>query len=1079
MKKLITILLTVTLCILGFAQSFSWAKQFRSYTDYDDYITKIQKDSSGNVYLLGRTVGYSGIDVDPSPSINLLIPTNISSSSTNGTTFVIKLDNNGNYIWSHKISERHLDFDHDLKVKNGKVYALTEKSILQGNNIIKFCTITILDLNGNLISETPISNSTPNSFDIDDFGNIFLSTYTFFNLTFAQPINTPFNDTNSTGTSYLIKLNNLLEVQWIKKNINGISNKIALNSMNDIYFVMNSMSGPSQYLIQRYTSNGNLVWSGTQENQHFSNIVVDKNDKLIISGDWMAQFAPIDVDPSPSQHLLPSNTYKSLYLLWFDTSNNLSNVKKYLNNGQNFPLTIEGINIDDFNNLHVNGRFESSFNANTDNGIDMISLGSGYFEGCSISFDSLANYKKSFRIGSTNPYNPNSHTRIYQTLNINNNYYYVGIFNWHCDFDPSSNEFFLNTVNNIQLNNDGFLLKLEDCQGQTSSQNQSICVNSSIQLTASGGTSYSWTGPNGFTSNLQNPAIPNATSINSGVYTCQIAGSTTCNGSFSVNVFVGDNVLPIPTITTLPTITGDCNTVITNFPTATDNCAGLIAATTNNPLSYSLPGTYTIVWSYNDGNGNVTTQNQQIIVTSPVAPSVPTANQSFCSTANPTIASLQITGQNIKWYDSANNLLNTSTALINGQTYYATQTINGCESNKVSVVVTLTTTPVPNANTNQEFCISANPTLSNLVVTGTALQFYNATGGQLPITTPLTNGQTYFVTQTINGCESSKLPIAVSLTTGNIPAKSFETSICNSSSKDVTMVVNLHQYESDIISNSGSYIFEFFTPTGSPIFNASNYSLNIGFNLIKVKVSNAQGCSNIVDLKITLKQKPEIELQDKISICEGQSATLAATPGLQSYLWSTGATTSNIVVSTAGTYWVEITAANGCSNKAYSTVSFYELGKITSISISGNTATIQVSPTGNYQYSLDNINWQNYNVFSNLANINYTVYVRNLNNCNVDSKAFSLFNIPNTLTPNADGFNDSWKISGIEHYPGTKIQIFDRNSTPIFEKTFNGEPFIWNGKYNNSYVVPTGNYWYVLTIPDGRVFTGWLLIKNR
>jgi hypothetical protein len=58
-----------------------------------------------------------------------------------------------------------------------------------------------------------------------------------------------------------------------------------------------------------------------------SDILVDKNDKLIVSGQWMAQFLPIDVDPSSNQYLLPSNTYISLYLLWFDTNNNLLDVK--------------------------------------------------------------------------------------------------------------------------------------------------------------------------------------------------------------------------------------------------------------------------------------------------------------------------------------------------------------------------------------------------------------------------------------------------------------------------------------------------------------------------------------------------------------------------------------------------------------------------------------------------------------------------------------------------------------------------------------------------------------------------------
>ncbi|HLP65843.1 T9SS type A sorting domain-containing protein, partial [Flavobacterium sp.] len=51
-------------------------------------------------------------------------------------------------------------------------------------------------------------------------------------------------------------------------------------------------------------------------------------------------------------------------------------------------------------------------------------------------------------------------------------------------------------------------------------------------------------------------------------------------------------------------------------PTATDNCAGTITATTNDPLTYNTQGTYTVTWSYNDGNGNTSTQQQTVIVTS-------------------------------------------------------------------------------------------------------------------------------------------------------------------------------------------------------------------------------------------------------------------------------------------------------------------------------------------------------------------------------------------------------------------------------------------------------------------------------
>ena len=60
-------------------------------------------------------------------------------------------------------------------------------------------------------------------------------------------------------------------------------------------------------------------------------------------------------------------------------------------------------------------------------------------------------------------------------------------------------------------------------------------------------------------------------------------------------------------------------------------------------------------------------------------------NQPFCTGQNPTIANIQVTGNLIKWYDAATNgfLLPETTNLEDGKTYYASQTINNCESPKI------------------------------------------------------------------------------------------------------------------------------------------------------------------------------------------------------------------------------------------------------------------------------------------------------------------------------------------------------------------------------------------------------------
>ena len=84
------------------------------------------------------------------------------------------------------------------------------------------------------------------------------------------------------------------------------------------------------------------------------------------------------------------------------------------------------------------------------------------------------------------------------------------------------------------------------------------------------------------------------------------------------NVIIDDTVAPVPNIANLPNITvNDCSLSTLTAPTATDNCKGAIIGTTNTPLPITTIGTSVVTWTYNDGNGNITTQTQNVILTKP------------------------------------------------------------------------------------------------------------------------------------------------------------------------------------------------------------------------------------------------------------------------------------------------------------------------------------------------------------------------------------------------------------------------------------------------------------------------------
>lgn len=69
--------------------------------------------------------------------------------------------------------------------------------------------------------------------------------------------------------------------------------------------------------------------------------------------------------------------------------------------------------------------------------------------------------------------------------------------------------------------------------------------------------------------------------------------------------------------------------------------------------------------------------------------------------------------------------------------------------------------------------------------------------------------------------------------------------------------------------------------------------------------------------------------------------------------------------------------------------------------------------------------------------------------------------IPNTITPNADGINDLWKISGISDFPFAEITVFTRWGQKVFRDIGYEEP--WDGT-NRGNKLPTATYYYVIEL---------------
>jgi gliding motility-associated-like protein len=73
--------------------------------------------------------------------------------------------------------------------------------------------------------------------------------------------------------------------------------------------------------------------------------------------------------------------------------------------------------------------------------------------------------------------------------------------------------------------------------------------------------------------------------------------------------------------------------------------------------------------------------------------------------------------------------------------------------------------------------------------------------------------------------------------------------------------------------------------------------------------------------------------------------------------------------------------------------------------------------------------------------------------------------IPNTFTPNGDGTNDTWNISGLNSYKQGVLTVFNRNGQQVFKST--AYPTPWDGTRNGK-PLPPGTYYYVIQLNDGQ-----------
>jgi hypothetical protein len=148
---------------------------------------------------------------------------------------------------------------------------------------------------------------------------------------------------------------------------------------------------------------------------------------------------------------------------------------------------------------------------------------------------------------------------------------------------------------------------------------------------------------------------------------------------------------------------------------------------------------------------------------------------------------LKATGSNLKWYTGPSDLTGSTTipkpsASKAGTTsYFVTQSVNDCESDRAEIIVTVTDCTPPAAPTvvNKTFIVGTTTTdpLTATGAAGAVFKWYETATSTTPLTSPpvpstLTVGtKSYFVTQTVAKCESPKAELVVTVTACTPSAK--------------------------------------------------------------------------------------------------------------------------------------------------------------------------------------------------------------------------------------------------------------------------------------------------------------------
>lgn len=648
----------------------------------------------------------------------------------------------------------------------------------------------------------------------------------------------------------------------------------------------------------------------------------------------------------------------------------------------------------------------------------------------------------------------------------------------------------------------------------SASNTSPICEGGSLQFNTPtlGGASYQWTGPNGFTTAVQNPLITGAGVAADGNYSLTV----------SVNGCASDAAVTNAVVNPLPSVVN----VTTNGPVCEGQALIMTADTVKSgiytwtgPNGFSAVAQQVTIPSFNNSKtgvyqvsvavaGCLGVANSITTTVKPIpAPPVINPVDQVCEGGRLTLSVVAAPGALYQWSGPLNitgNKPMLTIPAINASmsgVYNANVTINGCTSADRSTVVNVLPKPDRPVVVNSEpVCVNDVFQLRASVVNGATYQWRGPGNYVADIPDPvipsasLSDTGKYEVTVTVNGCASDT---AYTYLHVDIPAST------SAGTDQVVCANNPVVYLSGIVqggtttgvwSSSGSGRFSAPTSNLTGAYIPSNSDTAAGSVTLFLTSTNNGACRPSVSaVRVTITDAPVANAGPDSRVCANDSTVLLngiirnasqvvwSSTGTGTFVPSANDLRATYVPSSAdivsGNFRIQLTTTDNGKCLAVSDAMTVSIAPVPSVnagkdqyvftkipytlspSVSSDVLSYKWSPA----LYLNDSTLKN-PVFRGEEDQVLTLQVTNADRClstdQIKLVVLKPIRIPNVFSPNGDGIHDEWVIAELYKYPAADVSVFDRYGKLVFQAK-DGYVKSWDGTYEGK-PLPVATYYYII-----------------